>query len=104
MKIICAWCKKVIQRGPSEPVLHGMCNQCARRMEREYKASCGYIRDESHYVMDKVIVSAIFASFLLLTVLLVEGLHWATDGKTPSFLERDTLHGEPRMESRRLLR
>ena len=73
-------------------------------MEREYEASCGYIRDESSYVMDKVIVSAIFAAFLFLIILLVEGLHWTTDGKTPSFLERDVLHGKPHLESRRSLR
>ena len=98
MKVICAWCKKVISRGPPEPISHGMCNQCARRMEREYEASCGYIRDESSYVMDKVIVSAIFAAFLLLIILLVKGLHWVTDGKTPSFLRRDALHVKPRLE------
>ncbi len=101
MRMICAWCKKVIQKGPEKPVSHGMCRRCARRMEREHEASCGFIRDPSSYVMDKVIVSAIFAAFLLLTVLLVEGLHWITGGKTPSFLERDSLplHGKPLSES-----
>jgi len=98
MKMICAWCKKVIRKGPEEPVSHGMCSQCARRMEREYEASYGYIRDESSYVMDKVLVFAIFVAFLLLIILLAEGLHWATNGKTPSFLERNALHGKPHLE------
>ncbi len=43
--------------------------------------------------MDKVIVSAVFAAFLLLLILLAEGRHWATGGKTPGFLERKALHG-----------
>jgi len=75
-----------------------MCRRCAWQMEREYEASRGHIRDQSSYVMDKMIVSAIFSAFLLLIILLVEGLHWVTGGKTPSFLMRDEIHGRPLAE------
>ena len=28
MKIICAWCKALMQDGPEYPISHGMCPEC----------------------------------------------------------------------------
>ncbi len=28
MKLVCAWCKKIIKDGPPEPVSHGICDTC----------------------------------------------------------------------------
>lgn len=29
VKVICAWCGRVLREGPAEPVSHGMCQQCS---------------------------------------------------------------------------
>jgi len=28
MKVVCAWCKKVLANGDDEPVTHGICEKC----------------------------------------------------------------------------
>lgn len=30
MKTICAWCKDLLVAGPSQPVSHGICENCAK--------------------------------------------------------------------------
>ena len=31
-RVVCAWCGKVMQRGPSTDVSHGICVECERKV------------------------------------------------------------------------
>ena len=42
MRIICAWCKALMQDGPEHPVSHGMCQTCATAMHATIDAACPY--------------------------------------------------------------
>ncbi len=35
MKVVCAWCKKVIKQGDAYPVSHGICEDCIRVLLRK---------------------------------------------------------------------
>lgn len=35
VKVICAWCKKVLKDGPEEPVSHGICEECEKKLREE---------------------------------------------------------------------
>lgn len=35
MKIICAWCKKIMQDSPSDEVSHGICATCEKKFLEE---------------------------------------------------------------------
>lgn len=32
MKVICAWCQRLLRDGPAEPVSHGICSTCMERL------------------------------------------------------------------------
>jgi phage FluMu protein Com len=40
MKVVCAWCGKVLQEG-SEPISHGICPECKEEMKQEMIAEGG---------------------------------------------------------------
>ncbi len=84
MKTICAWCQCVIREGPEQPVSHGVCKRCAKRITQ---AESEKYRDHYSYVADQCFFAVIAVAFFFLIILAVEGLHWFTGGKTPSFLE-----------------
>lgn len=35
MKLVCAWCKRVIREGAEENPSHGICQDCVRRISAE---------------------------------------------------------------------
>ena len=35
MKKICAWCNKLLNNGDEEPITHGMCAECFRKMMKK---------------------------------------------------------------------
>lgn len=35
MKVICAWCRRLLKDGPEHPVSHGICPDCKREVEAE---------------------------------------------------------------------
>jgi len=38
MKVICAWCGKVLQDGdPKEPISHGICSKCAKDVLKDFE-------------------------------------------------------------------
>lgn len=87
MKLVCAWCQKVIREGPGKTVSHGICPECARRVTRRVSAS-PYCRGT--YGSDRLWGSLVFivlAGLLwLLAALASEGLHWASGGRVPRFV------------------
>lgn len=42
MKVVCAWCKKTIRDDenvkPDDPVSHGICVECKRKIEKEFES------------------------------------------------------------------
>ncbi len=33
MKVVCAWCNKVMKDGPDKPVSHGICELCLKKQK-----------------------------------------------------------------------
>jgi hypothetical protein len=48
VKIVCAWCRRVLQDGPG-PISHGICRECAGQY-REYYPSDKPDRDSRRFV------------------------------------------------------
>ena len=38
VKLVCAWCQRVIRNGAEETVSHGICQACEERVEKDYAA------------------------------------------------------------------
>jgi hypothetical protein len=87
MKLICAWCKKVIRDGPENPPSHGICPECARRVTtRNDPATCRLSPREGR-MMGHLILAILIVLLWLLAVLCSEGLHFASGGKIPRFIQ-----------------
>lgn len=89
MKVICAWCGKVIQDGPDEPVSHGICLDCRIAYEPEPEENPP--ADDFFGMMIWLMkgwfyVSLLFFSGFCAVVLLAELLHWLTGGWFPSLM------------------
>jgi len=37
MRVVCAWCKKVIMEDDDKELSHGICSACAKEVLREFK-------------------------------------------------------------------
>lgn len=37
MKVVCAWCKKVLSDDGKPGVSHGICDSCSKKEKEEYK-------------------------------------------------------------------
>ena len=84
MKLVCAWCKKVIRDGPDEPVSHGVCPECARRVTRQNTQ--GYSCWTNQAIGSFLCI--LLAGLLWLAVALFsEGLHFVSGGKIPRFIQ-----------------
>ncbi len=49
MKVVCAWCRKVMKDGPDNPVSHGICEACLKKQKgvlRRFNPPVGYKREE----------------------------------------------------------
>lgn len=41
MKLVCAWCKRVIRNGKKETVSHGICQECVERVAKDHCFNIG---------------------------------------------------------------
>jgi len=92
MKLVCAWCQKVIRDGPEEPVSHGICPECARRTTHRLGAPL-YSPDPGHFwtkhAMGSFLLIFLAGLLWLLAALFSEGLHFVSSGKIPRFISWD---------------
>ena len=88
MKVVCAWCKKVIRESPEEIVSHGICEKCEKRMVRDIVDPPPEEFSGWFTFMERQVFSA-FVCFALifLGILAVEGLHYLTGGKVSQLIE-----------------
>ncbi|MEI8233812.1 MAG: hypothetical protein WCH57_03905 [Verrucomicrobiota bacterium] len=88
MKLICAWCKKVIRDGPEEPISHGICPECARRVTsaRSEPPACQPSRWEE-WMTGNFLLLLLLALFWLMAALFSQGLHFLSNGKIPRFIQ-----------------
>lgn len=90
MKIICAWCDKVLKEDSEEEVSHVICPECCDR-EKQLFAEEQQQRfgDFSwfDFLHQHMVFSLIFGAVFLAVILSAEGLHRITGGRTPSLIE-----------------
>jgi hypothetical protein len=92
MKIICAWCGKVIQDGPEETVSHGVCEECVIHVvEPERNGSEPPLPDFCEGVvwgMKSLILGGLLFNLALgIVILVVETLHALTGGWIPGIVQ-----------------
>ncbi len=88
MKVVCAWCKKVIRDSPEEIVSHGICETCEKRMARDIIGRPpGNFSDWSTFVERQLLCALVCFTFVFLVILAAEGLHSLTGGKVPQLIE-----------------
>jgi hypothetical protein len=111
MKIVCAWCGKVLRDDSEEEVSHGICRECYDREVRPVIESQAEAKAEKafkppppefdwlDFLHRQMVFSLTLGSLFLLIVLAAEGLHRISGGKLPALIER---HHHP--ENPQLLR
>jgi len=94
MKTICAWCGKVTLDGPEETHSHGICEECEKIFQDEFR---GYrpepkkFRHEPEeirhsFVEEHIMFSLIIGSIFMVILLASAGLHYITGGYVPDLL------------------
>jgi hypothetical protein len=39
LRVVCAWCQVLMKDGPPEPVSHGICPECEKKLLEDYAAT-----------------------------------------------------------------
>ena len=88
MKVVCAWCKKVLRESSEEIVSHGICAECEKHVVRDI---VGYppeeFSNEFTFVERHLLFAFVCFTPLFLVVLASEGLHYLTGGEVPQLIE-----------------
>ena len=88
MKVICAWCKKVIRDSPEEIVSHGICETCEERVANGIEPhQPEAFSDCFTFVERQLLFAFVCFAFVFLVILAAEGLHYLTGGKVPQLIE-----------------
>ena len=87
MKLICAWCQKVIRDGPEEPVSHGVCPECARRVARQNDVGFTGYSCWTNQAMGSFLILLFVGILWLAAALCSEGLHCVSGGRIPRFIQ-----------------
>jgi len=91
MKLVCAWCKRVIRDGPEKTVSHGICPKCEGWVgsQRGHSGPCPG-GDLPRRFQVKLFLSLAMSLLLGLALLISEGLHFVSGGKIPRFMPWST--------------
>jgi len=88
MKVVCAWCKKVLRESPEEIVSHGICEACEKHVARDIG---GHPPEEFSgwfpFVERQLFFTFVCFALIFLIVLVSEELHYLTGGKVPQLIE-----------------
>ena len=90
MKIICAWCGKVLKEDSEREASHVICPKCCDRemqhIAEEQRRLAGDF-DWLDFLHRHMVFSLTFGAVFFAVILSAEGLHRITGGRTPSLIE-----------------
>ncbi len=98
VKVVCAWCGKVLKKGSGETVSHHICQECYERemrpiIEDRQRAKAEQYKlppqefDWFDFLERHMHFSFAVGIVCCLILLAVEGLHWISGGRVPSLIE-----------------